>query len=865
MSIELNITLENGLKVFIQESHAAPVVAVQVWVGAGSADERPEEAGIAHVIEHMMFKGTPRRGVGEIARAVEGAGGDINAFTSYDQTVYHITLAARHALLALDVLSDVIQSSLFDATELNNELEVVLEEVRRYRDVPGSQLSQAMFKTAFQTHPYGRPIIGYEETVRNFKREDLLAFYERWYTPQNMVVVVVGDIDATEIQREVTRLFQDFVRPTTVTRARAPEPEQTSPRYTELQMPVQEGYLALAFPAPNAEHPDTPLLDLLALILGQGESSRLVEKIRNQKQLVNSIGAYAYTPFDAGMFMLSATFETSRLAEVYEALLEELEQLKHAPPRASELRKAKSILQSDRVYSRETVDGRARKFGYGLLSRGGLEREKAYYQAIEEASVESLWQVARTWLDPNTLNLAVLLPKEATLPNGQELLELGQGRLQEARKASAARLAAKAEAETVRFTLPNGIRLLVRQNHSVPLVAVRAIWEGGLRFEKSNNNGAFQLMSTMLTRGTQRRKSYEIAHEVESLAGGLDGFSGRNSFGLRGEFLSHHLERGMELFAEVLKEPSFDPHELELMRRMTLEAIRTQSDHPGSYVFKLFGETLFTRHPLRLAAIGTEASVRTLTSTSMKRLWQQYARSEGLVISVVGDVDPQDMEGLTQRLLGDFQPGAARIPEVAVEPPLKKTRARHMESDKNQMHQVLGWRGLGMEHPDRVALQALSSILSGQGGRLFVELRDKQSLAYSVTAMSLEALGEGYFAVYIASDPSKTERARRGILTEIDKVLQDGVTQAELERTQRYLVGSYEIDLQRASALCANMAFNECYGLGADDYKRYPQRVQAVTCEQIQTVARQLLSTSVYALSSVGPASVVNEAESEEG
>ncbi len=368
MSMEMSFRLKNGLRVFVQETHTAPVVAVQMWIGVGSADERPEEAGVAHLLEHMMFKGTKKRGVGMVAQEVEGAGGEVNAFTSFDQTVYHLTLASRHFDLGLDILSDMILSSQIDADELRMEKEVVLEEVRRSQDSPSRVLDQQVFKTVFEAHPYGRPVIGFEETVRGFERPDVHGFFERWYTPDNMVLVVVGDVDVATVKRQATRAFRDFNRGPAPTHSRPQEALQTAPRFAVLHQAVKEAHLELAFPVPEAEHPDTPLLDLLALVLGQGESSRLVEHVKNQQQLVNSVYAYAYTPKEPGVFFVGSSLEPQRLMEVYPALLEEIHQIRTAPVRSSELRKAKTIIQSDRVYERETVDGRARKFGYYLLT-----------------------------------------------------------------------------------------------------------------------------------------------------------------------------------------------------------------------------------------------------------------------------------------------------------------------------------------------------------------------------------------------------------------------------------------------------------------------------------------------------------------
>ena len=856
MSLDVDLTLDNGLRVFIQESRAAPVVAVQVWINAGSADETPEEAGVAHLLEHMMFKGTDTRPVGAITQEIEGAGGEINAFTSFDQTCYHLTLASRHAGLGLDILSDVIQHSVIDADELALEKEVVLEEVRRSADTPARRLDESVFRTVYRRHPYGRPIIGYVETVKGFTREDVRRFYERWYTPENMAVVVVGDVQADDIEAKVRSLFEGFSRPAPPPKKRHPEGVQSEPRFVYLPQSVQEGRLEIAFPAPRATHPDAPLLDLLSLILGQGKSSRLTENVRNQKQLVNSVYAYAYTPRDPGIFLVGAGFEPTRFMDVYEALLEELHQIISEPVRGSELRKARSIIQSTRVYERETVEERAHKFGYYLVSYGGFDQEKAYYRRIEEAGTEDLLRVAQEWIRPERLTLGVMLPRDAQEPRADECLDLARARLSHSADRAPALVRARRERDTMRLVLPNGIRLLVRENHSVPLVSLRAAFEGGQRYENARTSGVFQAIGRMLTRGTERHRAAQIAHEVESLAGDIGGFAGRNAFGLRGDFLSEHLERGVELFAEILTTPSFEPHELDKVRRHSLESLRNQKDHASGYVFHLFEQTFFRRHPFRMHALGSERSLGAMTSRMLRNTFRRYATPGNMVLAVVGDVDARDMEHLATRYFGELPAGDTDFPEVKVEPPLTKRRTRMERGDKEQLHLLFGWPGVGLEHPDRYAMQVMSSVLSGQSGRLFMELRDKQGLAYSVSSMNMQALGIGYFAVYIGTDPSKYARARDGILGELKRLLDEGITEEELRRAQRYLVGSYEIDLQRFSALCSNLAFNELYGLGHDAFRRYPERINAVGIDDVLDVARRYLDLDVYVMAGYGPTDV---------
>jgi zinc protease len=314
-------TLDNGLRVVVQEDHFAPVVAIQVWVKAGSADETPDVAGAAHVHEHMIFKGTARRPVGAIAAEVESSGGNINAFTSADHTVYHVVLASRYCRTGLDILSDAMLNTTFDPHELEKELQVVMEEWKRGEDSPTSRAATELFRLAYTTHPYGRPVIGFRETVEALNRERVVNFYQRWYHPNNMTLVIVGDIDREVVRRNVTELFGARETVELPVRPRTAEPPQKELRLSAIDMNIEEFYLYLGYPIPPADHPDVFALDLLSFILGGGESARLVQTVQAEKELVNWISASAYTPEDAGLFILAAALEQEKISPAWKRCL----------------------------------------------------------------------------------------------------------------------------------------------------------------------------------------------------------------------------------------------------------------------------------------------------------------------------------------------------------------------------------------------------------------------------------------------------------------------------------------------------------------------------------------------------------------
>ncbi|MFQ5894061.1 MAG: M16 family metallopeptidase, partial [Nitrospinota bacterium] len=343
------LELPNGLKVILRENHAAPVVALQAWVRVGSAQESDEQAGMAHVLEHMLFKGTERRGVGQLVRAVESRGGSFNAFTSYDHTVYHVEMASRDLAVGIEVLADAIQRSTLDREELRKETQVILEEFKRARDRPSRELYRRLLEKAFRVHPYRRPVIGYEETFKTFTRPALMAFYRRWYRPEKTFLVIVGDIDVPAVTALVKRHFgsREWTVGEPLGHELPPEPPQERFRAVVFRYPAAKARFAVGFHIPRASDPSVHALDALAFILGRGQSSRLFRRVKEDQQLVHEVSGYAMTPRDPGLFVSTAVLDPSNLERALPAVMTELFRLAGEGPTDDELEKAKMNLVSE--------------------------------------------------------------------------------------------------------------------------------------------------------------------------------------------------------------------------------------------------------------------------------------------------------------------------------------------------------------------------------------------------------------------------------------------------------------------------------------------------------------------------------------
>ena len=841
--------LDNGLRVVIQEDHFAPVVAIQVWVKAGSADETPDVAGAAHVHEHMIFKGTERRPVGAIAAEVESSGGNINAFTSADHTVYHLVLASRYCRTGLDILADAMHNSSFDPRELEKELQVVMEEWKRGEDSPTSRAATELFRLAYTSHPYGRPVIGFRETVESLNRERVVNFYQRWYHPNNMILVVVGDVDRRAVQRDVHELFAHYPLTSLPARPRVAEPPQRQIRLSGLDMNVEESYLYLGFPIPEAVHADIFALDLLGFILGGGESSRLVQTVQVKKELVNWISASAYSPADPGLFIVAAALEQDKVRPALQDMLTAIADCQHGLVSTDELARARTNLASDFTYRRETVQGQARQLGYFLSVFDDPDYEDRYLAGLAAVTRQDIRRVAQRYLTTDSLS-AVLLGAEAQadLPTAADMHAW-----RETGHAVQAPTVSSTKHDRVSYTeLDNGIRLLVKEHHNVPVVSLQACMLGGVLFENDRNAGVNNLIAGLLTRGSQRFSRLELTEAVESLAGSLNGFSGRNSLGLSGSFLSSQAAAGLELFLDTLLHPTFPADEVEKRRREILLALKNREDELAQIAFDLFYSTIFTTHPYRLLPLGRAESVQALQQEQLAGYYRTLLNPRQLVVSAVGDVDTNELVDSLQASLEAVPAVSSQLSLPPIEPRPTSTRHQTKEVDKQQAHVVFGYQGVSLDNTDRYVLKIIDALLSRQGGRLFYELREKRALAYSVTAFSVEGLAPGAFGIYVGTDPNKVDEAVDAARHELRRLCQRPVDDGELEQAKKYLTGSYEISLQSNGSQSEEMAFNELYGLGYDNGRRYLTALGAVTGADVQRVAQTYFDEHTESLIVVG-------------
>jgi zinc protease len=837
---------DNGLTLHVASGHPAPVAAVQAWVGVGSADEAAHEAGVAHVVEHMLFKGSAGYGLGELVRAIERGGGEINAWTAFDHTVYHAVLGRDHVDAAIHALGDALIEPLVDPGELARERQVILEEIRQGGDDPARSVAQSLFATAFVAHPYRRPVIGTAASVARIGERELLEFFRSYYVADNLTLVVAGDVDPERVQRSVGRRFRAMPsgRPA---RRTCVEPLQTAPRASCDHRDVGEAYLAVGFHVPAVRHPDVAALDVAAILLGQSESARLPRVLRDRDELVTSAYANLHALRDPGLLVLSATARPgdaprslAALVDHSVALVDELS--------PGELDKARIVVETALVRQLETAQGRARSLGWHATVAGDPQFGHVYLDRIRAVRRHDVAHVMRRYLRPGNASVAAILPATSRgRPRRAAWAKQAEARV---RKALAGPAPA-APAVEQRIVLASGLTLLVRRDPSVPIVAMRAVWRGGQRVEDADHAGASTLIARLLTRGCGQRDAQAVADQIDRLGGSLAGVAGRNSFGVAAEWLARSWQPGLELFADCVLEPALPGAELVRERRLLQGDQLAQSASPSQAAFRLFSEALYGAHPYGRDVLGTPASVAGLSRAALAAFYRERYPVSAMTLAIVGDIELDDVIAAVRKRFdgsgADPSAAAPANPVIAAAPQggrSERDREVYRYLDRAQAHLVIGFPGATVDAADRFALEVLVAILGGQSGRLFAELRDHQALVYRVSAHSIEGIDPGFVAIYLSCAPDKLPAAVAGVRHELARLREGGqgaVTAAEVERAQSSLIGGHQIAMQRRAAVANAMAYHEAYGLGWQSWVGYDAAIRAVTPAQVAAAVASYL------------------------
>ena len=820
--------LPNGLTVIVKSEPLSGLCAAQVWVKTGSIHE--DEwigSGLSHYLEHLLFKGTERRSGKELTQEAHRLGADFNAYTSFERTVYYLQAPGDAVESVLDILADLCLNAVLPPDEVIKERDVILREIDMTRDDPDHQVSQNLLETAYRKHPYGHPVIGHRPLFEAVDREAIMAYYKTRYAPNNMVLVLAGPIDRDACRSQIEAAFGKFGMRRLANPLVPEEPLQLVERRSHVRGPYQIVYGTLAFKIPGLRDPAAPALDILAHALGQGNSSLLWQRLREERKIVHSISAEAWNPGASGLFWIAYTCDPGKRETVEDAVREEIAAVARKGVPAAFCDKAVRQALVGEINSRKTVTGLASRLGAAEVIIADLDYPRRYLRRLAETTPEALQFLARDLLTSDRCSLSSLEPD--TVPTGS-------GPLRSSKECNTT-----PQRTFSCETFDNGARLLLHPCRDLPKVRFTVAGLGGPLYEMPKSRGITSLMATLLTRDTAQRSAREVAEIVDRIGGHFSEFASTNTFGLHLEVLSSDTDLAFELFEEALLAPAFSEDSVATERMVQLAQIKEQEDDVVSYGHRQLRRRFFGKHAYAVGSLGETASVASLTPVGLCAHYKQLVTAPNLVVAVAGDFDPKSLVPRLHSFLNrlpstDFK----KQQSVFTQPSKIGTHTLHLPREQAVVFQA--YPDTGVTDETFVVGEVLDELFSGMSSRLFEKVREERGMAYFVGSSRLSGLDIGMFQFYAGTHPDLYSEVLKEIEVEIARVCDGGVDADELTRCRARLKTHKRAGLQTIGGRASQAVLNTLYGLPIDDGSDYERRLASVTLKALQQYAQSHFS-----------------------
>lgn len=845
------VKLKNGLTVLIKKDDRFPLANVRLYVRAGSAYEDPKQAGISHLLEHMVFKGTEKRGPGQTALEVESVGGSLNAATSFDYTYYYVEVPNKDWALGMDIVTDMAFNAKIDPAELKPEKEVVLAELKRGEDTPNSKLFKSIQGMLWKGTTYEWPIIGYRDVVKRLTSEDIHAYIDALYQPQSMLLTVVGDIDPAQVLAEAKRLTKNLENDHLVL---PPEKHDINAPALGMQLKTIPGkwnkvYMGLAFPLPDLSSGKVAGLEMLGQLLGGDDTSLLYRKFKHEKRMVDDISVSAMTLERGGVLYVHATLDSGKTEAFWEELISTLASFDTKEFSDREIERARLNMEDSLFLTKETLSGLASKLAYFQFFEHGQEAEQNYLFSLSNTDREQLSSLYHEFVRPERLSACILYPEGSTLPE-KELSQTASD-IWPVENGDRVKTAASDNGGDKVLELPGGSRLVLLPDETLPYTAISIYWPGGDGIIGKDRQGMTSLVSRVLTRGTADMDATQIEDYLSDRAASIGAKSGRDAFAFEAKYPVRFSKDVLPLMAEMITRPQWPEKELDRAKQDQASAIKRREDQPLGLAFREMFPFLFTSGPYSFYHQGQETSFNEFSSQELHKYWKNQS-SLPFVVAVSGQYDPEEIKGFADNLAKSLNTGGSY---AFTAPQWSGEHARELElPGRNQAHLLAVFPTIGRKDTETsAAFTVLRAALAGQSGLLFRDMRDKQGLGYTVTAFLWQSPESGFMAFYIGTDPDKLDQAEQGFVKTI-AMLRDGpLPDSEIQRAKNILNGEYYQDHQSLLSRSREAAGLMARGYDRNLEKKMLELADKVDAEQIRKLAGQYLDWDKAYIMTVKP------------
>ena len=822
--------LPNGQTVVVYEIHNNPIVTIDTWIKTGSINENDENNGISHFLEHLFFKGTKAHPTGEIDRILESKGAVVNAATSKDFTHYYITIPSSGFDTALDLHSDMLLNPQIPRKELEQERKVVIEEISKDANNPAQKVYNNLNQLMYMHHPYKRRVIGTADNVGTMRREEILEYFNKYYSPSNMITLVVGDVDTSKTIEKIQNSFNQPYKKT-VKQSFGKEHQLQSQKRKIEYTDTQSGYMMIGFRGTDINNKQTFALDVLGEILGGGKSSRLYKDIKEQKGLAYSISASNGSFRDDGILYIKANFTPYSSEKLEKAIFDEIAKIQKYGITEEELKTAKNTIIQDTYYSRESTSNIASELGYIMALTGSSNLYDNYIDGIKKVSVCDVQAAAQKYLGVNKSAVSIVLPTSMQNVKAQEKKVHAYTKISE-------------NSGITKYKIDNGATLLINENKNNDIIAMSIIAKGGEFVEKVSGEGT--LTAKVMLKGTKKYSSQELAQILDENGIKITPYCDEDYFIIDVQTTTAQIDKTLDVLNEVMNNALLDDYEIEKARTEILSKIKQRRDVPMNVALENFKTAIFEGSVYSQTNKVLEKTLPSVTRANIISYYNKILDSKNIIISINGNVDSKKMAEAFGSMLHEtsapiFDYKNCYVPKLTA-PKLINQKIKDLQTS----WLFIGWQTAGVQDKkDFVTLKVINTMLgSGLSSRLYRNLRESDGLAYQLgSSYSPKMLG-GIFMTYIGTNPNTLAYSREKMLAEVNKLKTEFVSDTELQDAKDRLKGGFIIALETNSEKASNVGFFEAYGLGYDFLNTYMKMIDEVTASDIVKVANKYFTSN---------------------
>lgn len=833
--------LNNGQTVIIQEVHNNPIVTIDTWIKTGSINEDDTNNGVSHFLEHLFFKGTKTHPLGEFDKILESKGAINNAATSKDYTHYYITIPSKDFNLAMNMHSDMLLNPAIPPAEMERERKVVLEEISKDANSPGSIVYDNLIKLMYKVHPYKRKVIGLSSIVDSISRESILEYYNKFYKPSNMVTIVVGDIDKDAVIAKIKEDFKSVSNEKTIKKNYPQEMPITSQQRFVQKFPTEQGYMLIGFRGTKVDAKDSYALDVLSIILGQGRTSVFYKEIKDSKQLAYSIGASNSGFKDDGIFYISANFDPQKLTVLENAIFDAIKNIQQNGVSKSQLQTAKNIIERDTIYERESISNIANEIGYTVVTTDDIKYYENYVDNIKKVTVTDVQRAAIKYLGKNQSAVSIILP---------ENLESKEKKVSNLTKTYPAKFIDEYDG-CQKYQLSNGATLLYTPTDVNDIIAINIFVKGGEFLE--DKPGTASLMNSVLLKGTNKYSKDQLANLLEDNGIKISPASRAETLSISVLTTKNDIDKSLDILSEIINNATLSQAEIEKSKMDMLNAIKKSRDIPLNVALEEYKTRIYENTPYSNSNKVLEKTIPSITRDDIVNYYEKIYNPKNIVISINGKIDKDKIlnkfstvfREQTNSGIFDIKSYDDKISKIE-----KPKTVTVKKKDVQTAWIILGWQTPGINNlKDYATLEVIDTILgTGMASRMFRNIREQQGLAYQLGSQYTPNAIRGTFVMYIGTNPKNVQLAKDKLFKEIYTLKREFVSTKELKEAKEKLIGRFilakETNLEKASVLGSF----ETTGVGYRFNSEYEKLINSVTVSDIIRVANKYFNDN-YVLS----------------